>query len=307
MAALRVDKRMLRELESMGFPTSRATRALYFSGNSSIEDAIDWALEHESDSNIYQMPQVPIDIRIESGEPWHVGEEVKMKLNDLREQAQKKREEGEKGMERDQHKERIMRGKRLMEDQHNKERNERERIIAFRKAEKEEEKRARQKIRQQLELDKVERRRKLGLPAENPRNVIPTRHPIQEGNGSKPVIFYMDEPLKDCLRSLKKNHKDDDAKVKKAFQTLLIYIANVVKNPDNEKYRKIRLSNLLFQDRVGKFKEGAAFLELCGFQKLEGNGFLYMPRNKVEMKVLNSAGLALNSTITNPYFGKLSL
>ncbi|KAL0918714.1 hypothetical protein M5K25_010737 [Dendrobium thyrsiflorum] len=373
MAALVIDKRMLRELESMGFPTIRATRALYYSGNSSIEDAINWVLEHEGDSDVDHIPQVPIDIQIESGEPLHTGEEVEMKLKDLRwmrnveeaagdptqnddvaiggqgsggnpnplrrgknreveilegedkmpsiepiskeemssrEQAQKKREDDERRMEREQEKERIRRGKRLMEDKRTEEENERQRITAFRKAEKEEEKKARQKIRQQLELDKAERRRKLGLPPENPRTGKPTPLPIREGNvikGPKSIIPSMEETMKDCLRSLKKNHKDDDAKVKKAFQTLLTYVANVVRNPDNEKYRKIRLSNPLFQDRVAKFKEGVEFLELCGFHKLEDNEFLYMPRNKVEMAILNSAGLALNSALTNPYFGMLSL
>ncbi|XP_020697750.1 UBX domain-containing protein 1 isoform X2 [Dendrobium catenatum] len=310
MAALGIDKRMLRELESMGFPTIRATRALYYSGNSSIEDAINWVLEHEGDSDIDHIPKVPIDIQIESGEPLHTGEDMEMKLKDLREQVRKKREDDERRMEREQEKERIRRGKRLMEDKRSEKENERQRIIAFRKAEKEEEMRARQKIRQQLELDKAERRRKLGLPPENPRTGKPTPLPIREGNaikGPKSVIPSMEETLKDCLRSLKKNHKDDDAKVKKAFQTLLTYVANVVRNPDNEKYRKIRLSNPLFQDRVAKFKEGLEFLELCGFHKLEGNEFLYMPRSKVEMTILNSAGLALNSALTNPYFGMLSL
>lgn len=35
--------------------------------------------------------------------------------------------------------------------------------------------------------------------------------------------------------------------MKRAFQTLLTYIGNVAKNPDEEKFRKIRLSNATFQ------------------------------------------------------------
>ena len=41
--------------------------------------------------------------------------------------------------------------------------------------------------------------------------------------------------------------QDDDAKVKRAFQTLLRYLGNVAKNPDVENFRKIRLSNPTFQ------------------------------------------------------------
>jgi hypothetical protein len=35
--------------------------------------------------------------------------------------------------------------------------------------------------------------------------------------------------------------------VKRAFQTLLAYVGNVAKKPDEEKFRKIRLSNATFQ------------------------------------------------------------
>jgi hypothetical protein len=43
--------------------------------------------------------------------------------------------------------------------------------------------------------------------------------------------------------------QEDDARVKKAFQTLLTYVGNVARNPDEEKFRKIRLSNAAFQVR----------------------------------------------------------
>ncbi|GKV16699.1 hypothetical protein SLEP1_g27303 [Rubroshorea leprosula] len=111
--------------------------------------------------------------------------------------------------------------------------------------------------------------------------------------------------MRECLRSLKQNHKGDDAKVKRAFQTLLTYIGNVAKNPDEEKFRKIRLTNQTFQDRVGALKGGIEFLELCGFEKVEDDEFLFLSRNKVDMAVLNSAGSELNSAINNPFFGVL--
>lgn len=41
--------------------------------------------------------------------------------------------------------------------------------------------------------------------------------------------------------------QEDDARVKRAFQTLLTYVGNVARNPDEEKFRKIRLSNQSFQ------------------------------------------------------------
>ncbi|KAI7726140.1 hypothetical protein M8C21_008624 [Ambrosia artemisiifolia] len=53
-----VNKKLLDELEDMGFPLARAMRALYYSGNSSLEDAINWIVDHENDPEIDQMPSV---------------------------------------------------------------------------------------------------------------------------------------------------------------------------------------------------------------------------------------------------------
>ncbi|XP_059277695.1 uncharacterized protein LOC132031813 [Lycium ferocissimum] len=105
------------------------------------------------------------------------------------------------------------------------------------------------------------------------------------------------EQMSECLWTIKQNHMDDEAKVKTAFNTLLTFAKNVATNPDEEKYRKIRLSNALFQDRVGKLQGGIEFLELCGFERIEGGEFLYLQREKVDMDVLYSAGNELNNAI----------
>ncbi|XP_019707845.1 uncharacterized protein [Elaeis guineensis] len=303
MAVPEVDQQMLKELESMGFPTARATRALHYSGNCSIDAAIDWAVEHEDDTDIDQMPLVPLNITIESGKPSLISEAVKVKAQELRENVLKKKGE-EKKLEKEREKERIRVGKELLEAKRILEENERRRMLALRQAEKEEEKKAREKIRQRLEEDKAERRRMLGLPPADLKAVKVTKPPLQETNRFLPVKPARKAArMRDCLRSLKKNHKDEDVRVKRAFQTLLIYVGNVAKNPDEEKFRKIRLSNPTFQDRVGSLKGGIQFLELCGFEKLEGDEYLYLPRDKVDMVVLKTAGLELNAAITNPFFG----
>jgi len=61
------------------------------------------------------------------------------------------------------------------------------------------------------------------------------------------------------------------------------------------------------QERVGSLTGGIRFLELCGFERTNGGQFLYLPREKVDLQILNSAMFALNSAITNPYFGLLSV
>lgn len=306
MIAPEVDKKLLEELEAMGFPTARATRALHYSGNTSLEAAVNWVVEHENDSDIDEMPLVPVNTKVEAPKPSLTPEEMKIKAQELRERARKKKEEEDKRMEREKEKERIRVGKELLEAKRIEEENERKRILALRRAEKEEEQRAREKIRQKLEEDKAERRRKLGLPPEDPAAVKPSASVVQEKKTFLPVKPVTKvEQMRECLRSLKQNHKDEDAKVKRAFHTLLTYIGNVAKNPDEEKFRKIRLTNPSFQERVSGLKGGIEFLELCGFEKIEGGEFLFLPRDKVEMAVLNSAGSELNSAIVNPFFGVL--
>ncbi|KAJ8774226.1 hypothetical protein K2173_009657 [Erythroxylum novogranatense] len=304
MVAPEVDKKLLEELEAMGFSTERATRALHYSGNVSLEAAVNWVVEHENDPDIDEMLLVPANTKVEATKPTLTPEEVKLKAQELRERARKKKEEEDKRTEREKEKERIRIGKELLEAKRIEEENERKRLIALRKAEKEEEKRAREKIRLKLEEDKAERRRKLGLPPEDPATT--TKPIVEEKKSMLPVRPATKvEQMRECLRSLKQNYKDDDARVKRAFQTLLTYIGNVVKSPNEEKFRKIRLNNQAFQDRVGSLQGGIEFLELCGFEKIEADDCLFLSRDKVDVAVLNSAGSELNSAINNPFFGVL--
>ncbi|KAL0865534.1 hypothetical protein Bca101_044652 [Brassica carinata] len=304
MVVPEVDKNILEELEGMGFPKARATRALHYSGNASLEAAVNWVVEHENDPDVDELPKVPANSNVGPPKPALTPEEVKIKAQELRERARKKKEEEEKRMEREREKERIRIGKELLEAKRIEEDNERKRIILLRKAEKEEERRAREKIRQKVEEDKAERRRKLGLPAEDPAAAKPSVPVVEEKKSSLPIRpATKTEQMRECLRSLKQAHKEDDAKVKRAFQTLLTYMGNVAKNPDEEKFRKIRLTNQTFQDRVGSLRGGIEFMELCGFEKMEGGEFLFLPRDKIDAAIINSAGTELNSAINNPFFG----
>ncbi|KAH6776820.1 ubiquitin-associated domain-containing protein [Perilla frutescens var. hirtella] len=300
MVVPEVNQQLLTELEEMGFPKERATRALHLSGNESLEAAANWIVEHENDPDIDQMPLVPVSSKKqEAPKKALTAEEIKQKQQELR-------YPWILDLFIKAFYERIRVGKELLEAKRIEEDNERKRILALRKAEKEEEKRAREKIRQKLEEDKAERRRKLGLPPEDPAAVKPAAPPVQEKKSSLPVRpATKAEQMRECLRTLKQNHKEDDAKVKTAFNTLLTFAKNVATNPNEEKFRKIRLNNANFQDRVGKLKGGLEFLELCGFETIEGGEFLYLPREKVDIAVLHSAGSELNSAINNPFFGVL--
>ncbi|NP_001150837.1 UBA/UBX 33.3 kDa protein [Zea mays] len=376
MAVPQVDKKMLGELEAMGFPTARSVRALHFSGNSNLESAVNWLLEHESDPDIDRLPLVPREISIECGdtsdevrndvegmrdtvqeqkpkehtetgrqnetsqlerEPNADGQEEEDRKRILALYKQKRDEEGRaRGRIRSQlqedQRERIRAAKDLMEAKRSLEENQRKRCVSFerashlqlprllleekrwlcfgcrvmesRVADQEEEKRARERIRQRIADDKAERRRRLGLPQDDPRDPAATMTPAKVKPAGRAVVAS--EQLRDCLRTVKKNHRDDPAAVARAYQVLLKIVGNVAKNPGEEKFRRIRLSNPVFKDRVGSVRGGVEFLELCGFRRLSGIGYLVMPRDKVDVALLTAAGVEIASALENPYFGLLS-
>ncbi|MFH4980582.1 hypothetical protein AB6A40_007291 [Gnathostoma spinigerum] len=56
-------------------------------------------------------------------------------------------------------------------------------------------------------------------------------------------------------------------KRQQAVETLKKYVTNVMENPSVAKYRRIRLDNHIFQERVAPVKGSRDFLEACGFEE----------------------------------------
>ena len=81
-------------------------------------------------------------------------------------QAKETKDTDQREMEKLQEKERIRSGKELAEMKRVEQDQERKRTLDWRKREKEEEARARAKIKVKLEEDRLDRRKKLGLPEE---------------------------------------------------------------------------------------------------------------------------------------------
>ncbi|KAK4731792.1 hypothetical protein R3W88_024780 [Solanum pinnatisectum] len=313
MDASDINRSLVSELEAMGFSEVQATKALCSSGNSSLEAAVNWIVDHEDEAYNDEMPMVSVDI-IETPAPTFDSEQAKLKAQELRERAHKRREEEEKKLDKEREKERIRAGKEWLATKRMAEENERKRFEAQRKTEKEEERRARERIRQKLQQDMADRRARLGSSLNSGTSLKSiktsepeTKNPLKVDSAAlSGNLITKKEVLMECLRSLRRQHKEEDMKVQRAFKTLLVYVRNIVSNPDEGKFRKIRLSNPAFQARVGIFKESMQFLELCGFERAEEGDFLVLHSDKVDMALLRSAGMVLHTAITNPFFGLLS-
>ncbi|KAG2711984.1 hypothetical protein I3760_04G103800 [Carya illinoinensis] len=156
---------------------------------------------------LFNFSQIAVDIDVETPQPFHITELMKMKAQELRDQARKMEEEEEKKLERHRDGERIRASKDLTEAKRTTEESERKRHLALRNAEKEEEKRARKKILQKLEQDKVERRFGVVLPSERPAALKPSMPFLQGKKDSLPVKSGTKaEHMRECLRSIKRSY-----------------------------------------------------------------------------------------------------
>ncbi|XP_065673092.1 UBX domain-containing protein 1 isoform X3 [Hydra vulgaris] len=85
----------------------------------------------------------------------------------------------------------------------------------------------------------------------------------------------MNNILETCLNELKVMTTTDA--YKEAIHLLYLYIDNIFKNKNYEKYRKIRIANEKFHQKVWRFEPCRLLLELCGFE--QDNEFLTLSVN----------------------------
>ncbi|XP_078360364.1 UBX domain-containing protein 6-like isoform X2 [Oculina patagonica] len=76
---------------------------------------------------------------------------------------------------------------------------------------------------------------------------------------------YQEESLTSSCSMIHSLNKDKE-KAKACVDLLCRYLDNICKNPDEEKYQKIKQSNKIFQERVAPIKGASEFLLACGFE-----------------------------------------
>ncbi|KAF8072947.1 ubxn1 [Scenedesmus sp. PABB004] len=305
LVPVEVKPELLAELLGMGFSEARAARGLHFSGNSTLEGAINWLAEHEAE------PELDTPLLVPKSTVKHQlsAEEAKAQAAELMRKAKLRREREEAEAARVRERERIRAGKELLEAKRKEEDGAMRRLVEERRREKEEEARAREKLRAKLEEDRKERRRKLGLPEESTeeekaREAERARKRAEEEAGKRHVYvkpISVLEKLRPALVAMKKAGGDEGFKA--AAGTLLKYLGNVARAPDEAKFRTINTANAAFAARVAAVPGAVDFLKVVGFA--EEGGALVLARDKVDLEVLNAAGAEINSALSNPYFGML--
>ncbi|XP_048039057.1 UBX domain-containing protein 6 [Megalobrama amblycephala] len=79
------------------------------------------------------------------------------------------------------------------------------------------------------------------------------------------LMRFSEDALEASIMMIHTFNKDKE-KVKAAIDIISKYIENICKNPTEEKYRKIKLSNRVFQEKVSVIEGSREYLQAVGFE-----------------------------------------
>eukprot|EP00736_Rhodelphis_marinus_P008739 Rmarinus@m.261 len=298
--------------EDMGFPKIRAEKALMALTTDDLEAAVTWLTEHADDADIDAPHDVPPEVVAERKKLSKAERDAKIEA--LRLQAKEKREADEKARDIAREKDRVSSGKKASQMKRDREDVERRLLAEQRLKEKKADEAYLKKLREQIRADKASRGGGSGgttaaTPVESSPAAAqtpvasssqpPSNQPISP---APPSTANIAEQLHNHLVALKRDHgTEGEQVVTTAYKTMFKYISNIAKQPDNEKFRRINLSNEAFHSRVGRFPCCVEFLKAAGFEAT-ADALVMGPPN---LEHLNLAGGSLNNALTNPYFGTL--
>ena len=243
----KVNQTFAAELQSMGFTKEVSEKALFLTQNSSLEAAMNWIEEHQGDSDFLE------ELRIISGDAQPPAakltpEEAAAKARELQERLRKKRAEEEKALSLEQERNRLRAGKEMSMAKQTYEEAEAKRAAEARLREKRLQEKELADIKEQVRREKEARFGK-AFPTDSKPQVPPRE---QMANALK------------AIKTLYPQHRAPDV-ARTAAATLRVYLTNLLANPSEEKFRRIRKDNRAFQDRVAKVTGGVNFLKAAGF------------------------------------------
>eukprot|EP00742_Colponemidia_sp_Colp-10_P001520 GILJ01001631.1.p1 GENE.GILJ01001631.1~~GILJ01001631.1.p1 ORF type:complete len:446 (+),score=90.43 GILJ01001631.1:48-1340(+) len=261
-------------VNAMGFSRKIAEKALYKTGTSNIEAVVSWIAEHENDADFH----APLKKSADGGAAESMSsagtseqklskEEAAIRARELQERLRQRRIEKEKQEEREREVNRIKSGKQMSQTKQELEDLQRKRQLEELKREKIEAAKEKERLRKLLEEDRRERFGNKAVPSSSSAEAAPAAAPAVAKKSPAELMSL-------ALRMIRTLYRPDvrPGVAKTALTTMRLYVKNVVDHPDEEKYRKIRVTNEAFQTRVGKVNGGIDFLKAVGF--VEDGDFL---------------------------------
>jgi hypothetical protein len=238
------------QLQDMGFSKNVSEKACLFT-NSNIEQAVEWISQHQQDPDFEEPAQIEVSAN-QQPKVQMSKEEAAIKAKELQEKMRRIHEEKQKEMDREHERLRIQNAKEMAKAREaEKERQARIFVEQKKRREKEDEEHRRQ-VLEELERDKAERLGKKYVPPEQ-----------------KQKVYTKEENIQYFIKTIKTVYNPFRAAdtLKNCFKTLKILLSNILKNPNEDKFKTIKLSNPNIHERIGKISIALKLLEELGFVK----------------------------------------
>jgi hypothetical protein len=249
----KVNQELLKQVVEMGFDEMKAEKALYKTDNASVEHAVNWLGDHAEDADIELPLKKPPPPPPEK--PKMSKEEAEAKARELQERLRIKRLQEEKISEKEKERMRIESTKMMVEASQKLKEEEAQRAIEQRKREEEAHAKHKAELKEKLRNDYIER-----FGCEPPEDK--EEDTVKEKSSKDQVAHW--------LSKLKKTYKDSNPEgLKTCLSTLKVYIKNLMENPQDPKFKKLKLDNKAFQSRIAPYEGAVEFLDVMGFEKKE--------------------------------------
>jgi len=249
----KVNQELLKQVMEMGFEEMKAEKALYKTDNASLMHAVNWLGDHEKDADIdlplKKPPRPPPE------KPKMSKEEAEAKARELQEKIKLKRMQDEKLSEKEKERMRVESTKMMAEAKQRQTEEDAKRAIEERNREKEEHEKHKAELKERLRQDYIER-----FGCEPPDEKENEEKALKEKSSKDQVAHW--------LSKLKKTYKDENPEgLKVCLSTLKLYIKNLADNPQDPKFKKLKLDNKAFQSRIAPYEGAVEFLDVMGFEK----------------------------------------
>eukprot|EP00929_Paragymnodinium_shiwhaense_P116641 TRINITY_DN8636_c0_g1_i1.p1 TRINITY_DN8636_c0_g1~~TRINITY_DN8636_c0_g1_i1.p1 ORF type:complete len:577 (-),score=232.67 TRINITY_DN8636_c0_g1_i1:151-1881(-) len=253
-----VTRSLVEQLMEMGYSELRSEKAIYKVDNASVEHAANWLVEHAEDADIDMPVPKPGSVKFVPQKPKLSKAEAEAKARELQEKLRAKRAAEEKLNEKEKERMRIESTKMMLEANEKLKEEERKRALEQQKREKEAHEKHRAELKEQLRQDYRER---FGCdPPEEDESA--QMNAIKEKTSKDQAAYW--------LNKLKTTYKDTDKDgLKVCLSTLKIMIKNLQENPQEAKFKKLKLDNKAVQNKILPYTGAVELLDVLGFEKKE--------------------------------------
>jgi thiol-disulfide isomerase/thioredoxin len=232
-------------------------------------------------------------------------EEEKVKkiaeIKDLLKAKRAERENAEKEEEKERERQRRFMGKEMAKTREQVEMETRKREVYLRKKEKEDARRERERIRAELAKDKAERQAnkgrlssKLGVEGYHPDAIQYDVGPEPDDQHHHKKLHASTVKIDDYIKMVSGYRAAGDGG--NCLKVLIAYVGNVVKNPDEQKFKSINMENKAFKFKVKPLKGAKALLEAVGFEPNESGDALVL-REDADVKLLSDTAAKLEAAL----------